>query len=296
MMRRCLAAVIGGTVSLTFSVSAIGTAGAGNATLANVTSQTLAQGPVQAFPKGKIFLSILEWRLPSGNAYGPHSHSPLIAYDVTGVATIAYPRATAVRPSHAIFIPADSKGNPLVAFQNLDGRIGAAAIAVGLIVLVLLLCAATWLRGRARRLSIAGLSVLLIAGGAYPLTIAPTNDFFVMAVRAENLRTIPMPRPDGHVLWSSPDVDPVPAGPYVETLVAITVPAGARYDAPASLGPQMILVIEGAAQAQIGGVATELGHGDAAMAQTGQTLAIINRGSSTLRFVDFVVTPGPAST
>jgi quercetin dioxygenase-like cupin family protein len=293
-MRRWLAGVIGGTLFLALAPSLAEPAGAGNVAAATITTEALAQGPMLALPPGKIYLSILEFRQQPGAAYGPHSHGiPTIWYTVHGIATFADPQPQALRPGAATFIPA---GASLLTGENLEGRIGAGAIALALIVLVLLLSAATWLRGRPRRLSIAGLSILLIAGGVYSLIGVSTNDYYVMAVRPEAQRIGAMPRPDAHVFFASPDITPVPKGPYVETLSAIFVPAGARYDAPNSSGPQMILVTYGSATVQIGELTTQLSAGDATSAQAGQSLSIINRGSGTLRVLDFAVTSRSAPT
>jgi hypothetical protein len=72
-----------------------------------------------------------------------------------------------------------------------------------------------------------------------------SNDYYLIAVRSNSGPSQPMPRPDGRVAYTSPAVAPVQAGPYVETLTAITVPAGLRYNTPDIPGPQMIVVVEG---------------------------------------------------
>jgi mannose-6-phosphate isomerase-like protein (cupin superfamily) len=88
----------------------------------------------------------------------------------------------------------------------------------------------------------------------------------------------------------SPDVNPVPPRPYVEALSAITVPAGATYDAPVTHGPQMIIVLEGNARVNVGAETTHLTAQGATMAQAGQTLTIVNSGADPLRVLDFGVT------
>jgi quercetin dioxygenase-like cupin family protein len=108
-----------------------------------------------------------------------------------------------------------------------------------------------------------------------------------------------MPVPYGRVTFSSPELDPVPAGPYIETLSAITVAPGARSDAQVVPGPQMIIVVEGAAAVHVGEAREELGDGGAAFAQAGNSLAIANPGSDTLLVLAFAVTPvsaAPAAT
>lgn len=288
MMRRGLVTAMVGCLSLAVVCGTAWQVHAKNSTVSGVTVKTLAQGPVKALPVGKIFVNILEFRQLPGVDFGPHAHIPAFVYTLHGTSTISFPGAAArsVGPGDAAFIPALA----VHTHQNVDGRIGAGAIAIGLIVVVILLCAATWMHGGLRRVTIAVLSLLLIAGGALPLIGPTADDYYLIAVRPESQRALPMPRPDGRVIYSSPDVDPVPAAPYIETLSAITVPAGARYDAPDAPGPEMIIVAEGTAAVHVGAGTTQLGGGGAAFAQTGQTFAIVNSGSNTLQVVDFGVT------
>ncbi|HEX9097785.1 MAG TPA: hypothetical protein VF990_16985 [Candidatus Dormibacteraeota bacterium] len=256
--------------------------------LSSVTVQTLATGPVKSLPAGKVFINILEFRQQPGAEFGPHAHQASIVYTLHGTDTIAFRSAAAqsVGPGEAAFIPTLA----VHTHQNLDGRIGAGVMAVGLIVLVIVLCAATWMRGGPRRATIAAVSVLLIAGGTVPLIGATANDYYLIAVRPTSQRSQPMPRPDGRILYGSPDVNPVPPGPYVEALSAITVPAGATYDAPVTQGPQLIIVLEGSATVTVGDQTTQLTAQGAAMAQTGQTPAIVNSGGDPLQVLDFGVT------
>jgi quercetin dioxygenase-like cupin family protein len=179
---------------------------------------------------------------------------------------------------------------PAITQNNVDGRIVAGAIAVGLIVVVILLCVATWLRGRLRRVIMAVLSLSLIAGGALVMIGATSNDYYFIAVRSQSERSRPMPVPYGRVSFSSPDVNPVPAAPYVETLSAITVPPGARYDALDVPGPEMIIVVTGSASVHVGAETQQLGRGESAFAQAGSAVTIVNPGSDTLQVLRFAVT------
>src|ERR1700730_13679686 len=90
-------------------------------------------------------------------------------------------------------------------------------------------------RDQARAVALANRSRCLV------LTGATSNDWYFIAVRPISHRSSPMIRPDGRVTFVSPDLDPVPAGPYIETLSAITVPPGARYDAPNVSGPETLI-------------------------------------------------------
>lgn len=288
MIRRCFIAAVVGCLSLALVWLTAGQTLATSSVPSGVTVKALAQGPVKALPAGKVFEAILEFRQLPGSDFGPHAHVPGILYTLHGTATISYPGAAplSVGPGEAAFIPALA----VHTHQNLDGRIGAGAIAIGLVVLVILLCAATWLRGGRRRVAIAALSVLLIAGGTLPVIGATSNDYYLLAVRSPSEHDRPMPRPDGRVAFLSPDLNPIPAAPYVETLSAITVPPGMRYDAPNVAGPQTVIAVAGSGDANIGNQTQKLGGGGADMAQTGQTLAIVNTGSDALQVLDFAVT------
>jgi quercetin dioxygenase-like cupin family protein len=179
-----------------------------------------------------------------------------------------------------------------------QGRAGASAIAVGLIVVALLLCAATWLRGGLRRGTVGTLSVLLIAGGVWVLTGATANDWYLFSVRPASDRSVAMPRPDGRVVLGSPDLGSQPPAPYIETLSAITVAPTARYDVRSVPGPQMIVVLQGTAHVQVANENQQLGGSGAVFVQAGNELAIVNAGSDTLQVLDFAATPlsaAPAS-
>ena len=56
-------------------------------------------------------------------------------------------------------------------------------------------------------------------------------------------------------------------------------------------GPQLIVGVKGTAAVNIDGVPRQVSGGQAALAQAGQTLAIVNPGSDTLQVLDFAVTP-----
>jgi quercetin dioxygenase-like cupin family protein len=289
MMRRCSVAAIVAGLSLMVVCSPAAQVRATNSTLSGVTVQTLAQGQMTNLPAAKVFLNILEFRQLPGAVYGPHGHVPVFVYTLHGTATISSPSAPtrSVSPGDAAFIPALV---PAITQNNVDGRIVAGVIAVGLILVTILLCAATWLRGGFRRVIIAVLSISLVAGGALVLTGATANDYYFIAVRSASERPRPMPVPYGRVAFSSPDVNPVPAGPYIETLSTITVSSGARYDTRDVLGPEMIIVVAGSASVQIGAETQQLGRGESAFAQAGNAVTIVNPGSDTLHILRFAVT------
>lgn len=283
----CVAAMLAGS-SLAVACSPVATAQAKSSASAATAVQPLAQGPVQQMPGDRVYVDILDFRQTPGAAFGPHAHLPGIVYTLHGIATISFPGAAArsVGQSEAVFLPA------LVVHthDNAEGRVGAGALAAGLMLLVILLCAVTWLRRDRRRAIIAVLSVLLIAGGALALIGPRSNDWYFIAVRPEATRSDPMPRPDGRVTFSSPDLDPLPAAPYTETLTAITVPPSARYDGLDVSGPETIIVLRGTAALHVGDETRRVESGHATLAQAGQGVAIVNPGSDTLQVIAFAIT------
>lgn len=293
MTRRWPAAVTFGAIALALVSLTIGhAADVRSPAASSVTVKTLAQGHVKSLQPGTIYLSVLDFSQLPGADFGPHSHQPSIVYTLRGVDTISFQAggSQSIGPGAAAFIP----GLVVHTHQNSDGRIGTDAIAAGLIVLVILLCAATWMRGVSRRVTIVALTVLLVAGGTAPLVRATANDYYLFAVRPEVQRTGAMPRPDARVFYAAPDMNPVPAGPYLETLTEITLPAGASYDTPDTSGPQIVVVLVGNAAVHVGDQTAQLSSGGAASTQVGQSLAIVNSGGSRLQVLDFDVTPVPA--
>jgi hypothetical protein len=259
-----------------------------NSTASTVTVRTLAQGTVQKLPAGKIYVNILEFRQVPSTTFTLNPRATGMEYTLHGIATVASPGA-GVRPVGAgsgAFLPSLA----VQTVSNVDGRVGAAAIATGLIILVVLLAAATWVGGRLRPLIAALLSLLLIAGGAFVLGGGTSNDWYLIVVRSTQIRSgTPMPVPYGKVGYSSPDMDPAPVAPSTETLSSISVPAGGRYDAVDPAGPEMIVVVDGTAALHDAGGIRQLGAGAGAFAQAGNKLSIVNSGTDTLQVVDFAV-------
>ncbi len=292
--RYVVASVVAGlALVVVCSTAATVLANAKDSSPSGVTVQMLAQTSVPKLPAGKVFISILEFSQVPGAACGPACGLPSFVYTIHGVATISSPGATtrSVSPGNAAF----TAPSAVITNDTIEGRISAGAIAVSLIVIGILLCAAKWLRGGRRRTVVPLLSVLLIAAGALGVSGATSNDWYLFTIRPYPQYSQPMPRPDGKVDFLSPVVDPLPAAPYTETLSAITVPAGARYDVPGVPGPEMVIVVEGTATVHIGGATQQLSSGGGGFAQLGQTLAIVNSGTDPLKVLDFAVTSAGTS-
>ena len=294
MIRRCMAASMLAGLVLVVALVTAATLPAREATASAATVQVLARASVPKLPAGKVFISILEYRQVPGAACGPGCRLPSIVYAIRGVTTVSVPGVVtgSVSSGNAAFTPAAAA----LTNDNVYARIGACTIAVGLIVIVVLLCAARWLRSGRRRTAIPLLSGLLIAAGVLGVGGATSNDWYLFTVRPYQQYNQPMPSPDGKVALLSPVVDPLPAAPYTETLSAISLPAGARYAVPAVLGPDMIIVIAGTATVQTGGGTRQLSSGGGGFAQLGQALSIVDSGTDTLKLLDFRITSAGAAT
>jgi hypothetical protein len=289
MVRRWVVAAMAAAFSIAVVCSIAAPADARASTVPTVSVRTLAEDPVTQLPAANVFVGVLNFRQVPGAACGPTCRLPGFVYTLHGIVTVSLPgvAARSISPGGAVFTPATAA----LTNDKLDGRVGAGIIAVSLIVLVALLCAATWLRGRRRRSIIGALSLLLIGEGALVLSGATSNEWYFVAVRPAAQLSQPMPRPDGRVTFASAVLDPLPGAPYIERLRAITVPSGARYDADNVNGAHTLIVLEGTASVHIGVEAEQLGRAGGALAQVGKTLAIINAGSDTLQVLDFEVAP-----
>lgn len=288
LLRRSLVGAIVASCALVAIGARAAQTYAENSTASIVTVRTLAHGSVKKLPAGKIFVNILEFHQVPSTTFTLGPRATGMEYTVHGIATVAASGAAvrSVGAGGGAFLPSLA----VQTISNVDGRVGAAAIAASLIILVILLSAATWAGGRLRPLIAALLSLLLIAGGAFVLGGGTSNDWYLIVVRSVQIRTgTPMPVPYGKVAYSSPDMDPAPVAPSTETLSSIAVPAGGRYDAVDMGGPEMIIVVDGTAALHVGGGIQQLGAGGAAFAQAGNTLSIVNPGSDTLSVVDFAV-------
>jgi mannose-6-phosphate isomerase-like protein (cupin superfamily) len=288
MLRWLVASTVAST-TLAVMCSMTAQALATNSTTSGVAVQTLAQGHVQALGADKVFVSILDFHQVPGAECGPTCGLPGLVYTLHGVATVSFPGAGAnsVTPGDAAFSPG------VAVLSNTDRRVGTGAIVVGVILVVVILWAATWLRGGRRRLVVSVLSISLVAGSVLSLTGAMSNEWYFFSIRPDWQSSLPMPSPDGRVTFLSADVYPLPAAPYVETLAAITVAPGARYDAPNVPGPETVMVVDGTATVSVGAATRQLANGQAALAQPGMTLTILNAGSDYLRILDFALMPAP---
>jgi mannose-6-phosphate isomerase-like protein (cupin superfamily) len=289
MLRRCLVVTMVVGISMGLGRFTAARAHAQNSAVSNVTVRTLAHGVLKTLPASKVFVGVLDFRQVPGAGCGPTCRLPGVVYTLHGVASISSPGApaTSVSPGEAAFTSALAVHTN----DNIGGRVGAGTIATGLIVLVILLGAATRLGGGLRRAIILVLSLFLVAGGALVLAGATSNEWYFFSVRPDSQLSQPMLRPDGRVAFASRDLDPVPVGPSTETLNAITISPGGRYDAPDVNGPETLIVVEGTATFHIGDETGQVRSGHGSLAQAGKTLAIVNPGSDTLQVLDFAVIP-----
>jgi quercetin dioxygenase-like cupin family protein len=256
-------------------------------------AQILAGGPVKALPPGEVFLSVVDFPQPAGASYGPHGHVPGFVYVLSGKATITDENGSklVVSSGEGHFIPALA----VHTHENTDNKLPAGALAVGLVVAViaLLLVAAS---RRAPAVLVSVLLTAIIVGGAVALWDPWKNDWFFIAVRPESARGAPMPIPRAAQTYESSAFSRVPPGPYTESLVTTTVDPGSQMAEAEAPGPVVFLVLDGRAdvigadQERIG-----LGHHEASLVQTGETVRIENPGETVLRLLRFALIPQGSS-
>ena len=285
LSRAVAAALAGVSVGI---VCATAQVHASSSSTSAVTVRTLAQGLVKTRPPGNVFVNILDLRQVPGTTFklGPYATGMLYARQ--GGVTISSP-GTATRSAGSgdgAFLPSRA----VQTVSNNTGRAGAVVIAIVLLLIVAAIAGARWLGFGPGPLITAVLLLVLIAAGTFVLTGGTTNQWYLMVVRSVQFRAVPMPVTYGRVIYSSPDMEPAPKAPFTETLRWIGVPSGGRYDALDTGGPEMIIVVAGAATVHAGSSTQQFESGEATFAQAGNTLTIVNSSGDTLQLVDFAVT------
>lgn len=253
-----------------------------------VTVRTLAQGLVKTRPPGNVLVNILDFRQVPNTTFKLNPYATGMLYTLHGGVTISAPGTTArsAVSGDGAFLPSRA----VQTVSNVTGRAGAVVIAIGLLLIVAALAGARWLGFGPGPLMTAVLLLVLIAAGAFVLTGGTTNEWYLMVVRSVQIRAVPMPVAYGRVSYSSPDMEPAPNAPFTETLRWISVPSGGRYDALDTAGPEMIIVVAGAATVHAGSSTQQFESGGATFAQAGNTLTIVNSSGDTLQLVDFAIT------
>jgi quercetin dioxygenase-like cupin family protein len=255
-------------------------------------TRTLATGPVQALPPGVAFFSIIELPQAPGATLGPHAHVPGFAYSMKGVETLAFDDGQSIRvgPGEGGFMGTQATHSHL----NADDRVPAAAIAF----LIVALAGVVWLirsrpAGGGGRLLPVGL-LLLIATGAIGTWNPWTNDWLFLSIRPVAARGGPMPLPTASRTYESADLGALPAGPYVETLVEITVAPGALPTDVGSAGPAVLFVLRGRVEVQpAGGSSIQIGARGATVLLPGTSVRVTNAGDGPVHLLKFAATPVP---
>ena len=246
-----------------------------------------------ALPPGGSFLSVVDFPQPAGASYGPHGHVPGFVYVLSGKATITDENGSemVVEAGEGHFIPALGVHD----HKNSGNRLPAGALAVGLVVAViaLVLIAASH---RAPAALVPVMLAAIIAGGAVAFWDPWKNDWFFIAARPESFRGAHLPIPGAARTYESPAFSRVPPGPYTESLATTTVDPGGQMEAPEAPGPVVFLVLDG--RTDVIGRNQEpirLGHHEATLVQTGESVRIENPSDTALRLLRFALTPAGSS-
>jgi hypothetical protein len=114
-----------------------------------------------------------------------------------------------------------------------------------------------------------------------------------LSIRPEAARGAPMPLPSASRTYESPDFAALPtAGPFIETLEEITLPAGAAAVDVGSAGAAALLVLTGRVEMQPAGQpSAEIRAHAATLLEAGAIVELSNPGDSPARVLKFTVTP-----
>ncbi len=257
-------------------------------------TQILATEHEKALPKGADFFSIIELSQAPGAALGPHAHSYFgFAYSLKGVATIALTdgRTTRVAPGEVGFIGLQVAHS----HQNTDDRVPSAALALLIVTLAVIVCLISVRPARRDWRLFPVALVLLIAAGGLGALNPWANDWLFLSVRPVTNRGAAMPLATASRTYESPDIGPLPPGPYKETFEEITVaPAGAAANV-GSAGAALLFVLDGQVEVQpAGGSAIQIGARRATLLQPGASVGVTNTGDRAAHLLELAVTPAPA--
>lgn len=247
-------------------------------------------GPVEALPEGAVFVSIIELPQAAGATLGPHAHVPGFAWSLDGVETINFHDGSTLRvgPGEAGFMGADAVHSHF----NADDRLPAGALAVAIAALAGLACVVALRPEQPGGRFVLVLLVLLTATGALGTWNPWSNDWLFISVRPEAARGGAMPLPTASRVYESPDLSPLPPGPYLETLEEITVASGGDSVEIGSAGAVVLLVLDGRIEVQPdGGSSTTIGSHEATLVQPGASVVVSNPGDRPARLLKFVVEP-----
>ena len=253
-------------------------------------TRTLASGPAPALPQGAVFFSIIELPQAAGATLGPHAHVPGFACSLNGVETITFDDGRTIRigPGEAGFMGTQAAH----AHLNADDVVPAAALALVIAALAGVVCLISFRPARRDgRVLPVGL-VLLIAAGAVGTWNPWSNDWLFLSVRPVATRGAPMPLPTASRLYESPDLGPLPVGPYTETIEEITVAPGIGAADVGSAGAAVLFVLDGRVEVQpAGGSSIQIGARGATLLQPGASVRVTNAGDRPAHLLKFAVTP-----
>ena len=289
LSRGTWAALFGAAAAAAIAAAAADTlAGFAPAASAAGGARTVATGPVNALPEGPLFISVFRLPQPAGATLGPHAHLPGFAWSLRGVETMTFADAPMVRvgPGQGGFMGAQQSHTHL----NIDDRVPAGAVAV----LIVLTGAVVAMLSTSLRMTPVGMSaalLFLIALGALAAWNPWSNDWLFVSVRPASARGGSMPLPTASRVFESPDLVPLPAGPYVETVREVTLEPGPETTIR-SVGATLLLVLEGQARVQLAGPTDRvMGRYQAMLLQPGSSAQIASVGDRGARVLEFTIEP-----
>jgi hypothetical protein len=136
---------------------------------------------------------------------------------------------------------------------------------------------------------------VLIGAGALATWDPWSNDWLFLSVRPVAARGAPMPLPTASRSYESPDLGPLPPGPYVETLEELTVAPGVPAPDIGAAGGAVLFVLAGRVELQPAGeTSIRIDVRGATLIQPGTSVRVANLGDRPARLLKFAVVPASA--
>ncbi len=117
------------------------------------------------------------------------------------------------------------------------------------------------------------------------------NRWYFISIRPNTARTAAPTFPGQKEVFATPDLPPLPDGPYIERLVFQTIQPNGRTNAHKHGGVETILVLDGSVEVHVQGASTRtLGKDEGTLIPAGTPMQLWNKGAATAKFLAYFVT------
>lgn len=121
------------------------------------------------------------------------------------------------------------------------------------------------------------------------------NDWYFVSIRPIAARAAPPLVPQQKVLFETPDLPALPAGPYTERLAAETLDPGGRGAAHRLGGVELLFVLQGSIRVQVDGKSASVTAGQGSWQTAGTCIQAINDGPAAAKVLTLLVTAEAAT-